>query len=30
MQLAKKNIELAIAKAGLEANGATPASVGVR
>lgn len=30
MQLAKKNIELAIAKAGLEANGVTPASVGVR
>ena len=28
MQLAKKNIELAIAKAGLEANGVTPASVG--
>ena len=30
MQLAKKNIELAIAKAGLEANGVTPESVGVR
>ena len=30
MQLAKKNIELAIAKAGLEANGVTSASVGVR
>ena len=30
MQLAKKNIELAIAKVGLEANGVTPASVGVR
>ena len=30
MQLAKKNIELAIAKAGLEANGVIPASVGVR
>ena len=30
MQLAKQNIELAIAKAGLEANGVTPASVGVR
>ena len=30
MQLAKKNIELAIAKAGLEANGVTPASVGAR
>lgn len=30
MQLAKKNIELAIAKAGLEANGVTPASVGMR
>ncbi len=28
MQLAKKNIELEIAKAGLEANGVTPASVG--
>ena len=28
MQLAKKNIELAIAMAGLEANGVTPASVG--
>ena len=28
MQLAKKNIELAIAKAGFEANGVTPASVG--
>ena len=28
MQLAKKNIEIAIAKAGLEANGVTPASVG--
>jgi hypothetical protein len=27
MQLAKKNIELEIAKAGLEANGVTPASV---
>jgi hypothetical protein len=30
MQLAKKNIELAIAKAGLEANGVTPASVGAK
>lgn len=30
MQLAKKNIELAIAKAGLEANGVTPASVGFK
>jgi len=29
MQLAKKNIEMAIAKAGFEANGVTPASVGV-
>ena len=28
MQLAKKNIEMAIAKAGYEANGVTPASVG--
>ena len=28
MQLAKKNIELEIAKAGLEANGVTPVSVG--
>jgi hypothetical protein len=28
MQLAKKNIEIAIAKAGLEANGVTPSSVG--
>ena len=28
MQLAKKNIELEIAKAGFEANGVTPASVG--
>ena len=28
MQLAKKNIELEIAKAGLEANGVTPDSVG--
>ena len=28
MQLAKKNIEMAIAKAGFEANGVTPASVG--
>ena len=30
MQLAKKNIEIAIAKAGLEANGVTPASVGAK
>jgi hypothetical protein len=30
MQLAKKNIEIAIAKAGLEANGVTPASVGTK
>ena len=28
MQLAKKNIEMAIAKAGYEANGVTPKSVG--
>jgi copper chaperone CopZ len=28
MQLAKKNIEMAIAKKGLEANGVTPESVG--
>ena len=28
MQLAKKNIEMAIAKAGYEANGVTPQSVG--
>ena len=28
MQLAKKNIEMAIAKAGFEANGVTPESVG--
>lgn len=28
MQLAKKNIELELAKAGFEANGVTPASVG--
>ena len=28
MQLAKKNIEMAIAKAGYEANGVTPESVG--
>ena len=28
MQLAKKNIEMAIAKAGYEANGVTPTSVG--
>ena len=30
MQLAKKNIEMAIAKAGYEANGITPESVGRR
>ena len=30
MQLAKKNIEMAIAKIGLEANGVTPESVGVK
>ena len=30
MQLAKKNIEMAIAKAGFEANGVTPESVGVQ
>ena len=30
MQLAKKNIEMAIAKAGFEANGVTPASVGTK
>lgn len=30
MQLAKKNIEMAIAKAGFEANGVTPESVGVK
>lgn len=28
MQIAKKNIEMAIAAAGLEANGVTPASIG--
>ena len=30
MQLAKKNIEMAIAKAGFEANGVTPESVGTK
>jgi len=30
MQLAKKNIEMAIAKAGFEANGVSPESVGAR
>ena len=30
MQLAKKNIEMAIAKAGFAANGVTPESVGVK
>ncbi len=30
MQLAKKNIELSIAKAGFTANGVTPASVGAK
>ncbi len=30
MQLAKKNIELALAKAGFEANGVTPESVGAK
>ena len=30
MQLAKKNIEMAIAKAGFEANGITPESVGAK
>ena len=30
MQLAKKNIEMAIAKAGFEANGVTPESVGAK
>jgi len=29
MQLAKKNIEMAIAKAGFEANGVKPESIGV-
>jgi hypothetical protein len=30
MQIAKKNIEMAIAKAGFEANGVTPESVGTK
>lgn len=30
MQLAKKNIEMAIAKTGLEANGVTPESIGAK
>lgn len=30
MQVAKKNLELAIAKAGFEANGVTPESVGAK